>query len=365
MQPTISRPNKSRSTAASALQRPRYSVPRVMVKRKIRETWMRLSEHYFDPQKVYPDAYFRRMYRVSPRLFRRIADAVTAFDDYFEEKENKAGKTGANPYQKILACFKMLATGLPPLALEFEFGISKAVADNRGFPGMIGSIDCMHWEWEKCPVAWGGDHRGHTHKPTIILEAVAGPNLWIWHAFFGLPGSLNDVNVLHRSHVFDNLAAGKAPTVSFSVNGNAYDMGYYLADGIYPDWATLVKGVARPTNVKEKLFTTKQSAYRKDVERAFGVLQAKFKILRGPARSFFMNKMKYNMECCVIVHNMAVEDERGQPVAGVHDFHHGTEPQFLPRQQLDAAEMIQNHKKIQSRVVHSKLQADLMDHLIP
>lgn len=121
---------------------------------------------------------FVSRYRVSPRLFRRIADAVTAFDNYFQEKENNAGKTGANPYQKILACFKMLATGLPPLAFEREFGISKTVlaeslkrfvwavvtlfeaeylrapnqhdiesllqvAETRGFPGMIGSIDCM------------------------------------------------------------------------------------------------------------------------------------------------------------------------------------------------------------------------------
>ena len=89
---------------------------------------------------------------------------------------------------------------------------------------MIGSIDCMHWVWDKCPVAWHGEHKGHFHKPTIILEAVASYNLRFWHCFFGLPGSLNDINVLNRSPVFDDLASGNAPQFNFNVNDHSYDM---------------------------------------------------------------------------------------------------------------------------------------------
>ena len=91
----------------------------------------------------------------------------------------------------------------------------------------------MHWKWKNCPTAWQGMYTGHCHEPTIILEAVASQDLWIWHAFFGLPGSLNDINVLDRSPIFTLLANGHAPLVNYIINGHGYIMRYYLVDGIY------------------------------------------------------------------------------------------------------------------------------------
>ena len=77
------------------------------------------------------------------------------------------------------------------------------IGEKRGFSGMFGSIDCMHWHWEMCPTAWKGQFtRGDQKVPTIILEAVASHDLWIWHAFFGVAGSNNDINVLNQSTIF-------------------------------------------------------------------------------------------------------------------------------------------------------------------
>jgi hypothetical protein len=142
----------------------------------------------------------------------------------------------------------------------------------------------MHWKWKNYPAALQGMFCGHVKEPTIILEAVASTDLWIWHAFFGLPGSLNDVNVLHRSHLFDRLTQGEAPAVNYKINGHNYDKGYYLADGIYPTWSTFMETIKAPANLKDKNFVKAQESQRKDVERAYGVLQARFAIVRGPAR---------------------------------------------------------------------------------
>ncbi|XP_020262216.1 uncharacterized protein LOC109838163 [Asparagus officinalis] len=210
------------------------------------------------------------MYRMKRPLFLRIVDSISNYDDYFTQRRNNAGKLGLTPIQKCTAAIRMLAYGVAADACDeyVKIGESTAiectrkfcegvialfqdeylrrpnvedlqrllqVGQERGFPGMIGSIDCMHWQWKNCPKAWQGQFTsGHKGTATVILEAVASYDLWIWHAFLGLPDSLNNINVLDRSPVFDDIESGEAPRVNFTVNGREYNLAYYLADGIYP-----------------------------------------------------------------------------------------------------------------------------------
>jgi hypothetical protein len=107
-----------------------------------------------------------------------------------------------------------------------------------------------------------------------------------------MPGSSNDILVLGASPVFANIVNGCAPKCEYTINGNTYHQGYYLADGIYPDYSTLVKTISRPQGLERKVrindlhvpflilladsmsqhFALMQEAAQKDVERSFGVL---------------------------------------------------------------------------------------------
>ena len=85
-----------------------------------------------------------------------------------------------------------------------------------------------------------------------------------------------------------------------------------MIDGIYPLWATFVSTISNPVGQKKSHFAQRQ-VVRKEVERAFGVLQAHFTIIRGPTTQWDPETLWKVMTCCVIMHNMIADDVRVLP----------------------------------------------------
>jgi hypothetical protein len=81
-----------------------------------------------------------------------------------------------------------------------------------------------------------------------------------------LTSSCNDINVLQRSPMFSPYLRDYAAPIGFMVNGNSYDMGYFLADGIYPEWLAFVKTIRNLVDQKKSLFAAAQESTRKDIE---------------------------------------------------------------------------------------------------
>jgi hypothetical protein len=67
------------------------------------------------------------------------------------------------------------------LSSPTKHDVARLQANNTsyGFPGMLGSIDCMHWKLKNCSTTWRGMYFGDKREATIILEAVASYDFWI------------------------------------------------------------------------------------------------------------------------------------------------------------------------------------------
>lgn len=81
---------------------------------------------------------------------------------------------------------------------------------------------------------------------------------------------------------------------------------YFLTDGIYPEWSIFVRPNHAPTTLQEQAMTKLQEGRRKDVERLFGVLQGRFRILRSDFHGWSDGELVEIVQACVILHNMLV-----------------------------------------------------------
>ena len=203
---------------------------------------------------------FKRRFRMSPKMFMQlyhdITDPETGHDE-FRRGPDCTGVMGVTPLQKLVCVMRQLAygcsgdiaeeyTGVPlnsgrdafyafcdwidvfhgptflgawtPEAVKKEMDINAA----RGFTGMLGSIDCTHWNWQNCPMAWAGQFHDRNRIRSVIAEAIAGSDMYFWHCCLGFPGSINDRQVLGRSTISMAYLESPAASVEYTIGGTEF-----------------------------------------------------------------------------------------------------------------------------------------------
>jgi Plant transposon protein len=313
---------------------------------------------------------FETMFRISRSRFQRLLEDIMASNiPFFKSMPTDAhGRVGASLHSRLLLPLKTMAYGVPPHTFRDYFQMSETLAREaclqfdiaikqiyegeylrlpdendlksitklhkvvHGIDGMFGSLDCMHSVWKNCPVAWQGSYKGKEKKCTIVLEAISDYHLWFWHAAFGYAGTLNDVNILNLSPFLSSILDGTFEDLEMSctpyeISGQYFNSLFVCVDGIYPKYARFVRGYKNPISEREKKFTEWQEACRKDIERAFGVLQGRWQCMQRPFHQMNLRLIGLRVAACLILHNMGVSDrvmdnvrDRYDPAKSVDDF---------------------------------------------
>ena len=154
------------------------------------------------------------------------------------------------------------------------------------------------------------------------------------------------------------------------VNGHQYDLAYYLTDGIYPKWSTFIQSISNPQGPEAELFAKVQETTRKDVERAFGVLQARFAIVKNPAILWDKRQIGMVMRTCIILHNMIVENERnGYTQYDTSEFEEGDSSRssqvdisYSPRPS-NLRTMLEIRRRVRDPHIHAQLKYDLIQNI--
>jgi Plant transposon protein len=324
---------------------------------------------------TFRDRQFEIMFRLSrPRFQRLLEDVMAAEIPFFKNLPMDAhGRIGAALECRLLLPLKTMAYGVPShtfrdyfqmsetlareSCLQFHKAIKKIYQDEylrlpdqqdlknivklhksvHGIDGMFGSIDCMHTTWKNCPVAWQGSFKGKEKKPTIVLEALCDHQLWFWHAAYGYAGVLNDITILNLSPFLDSLIDGsfnllEAGCTPYTIGNQSFKQLFILVDGVYPQFSRFVQGYKMPIGERQKRFTEWQEAVRKDIERAFAVLQGRWQCIARPLHQLDLGLIGLEVCACLILHNMGVSDRvmegdvraRYNPANSVHELQEST-----------------------------------------
>ena len=377
------------------------------IERNFDEVEKKLRDLYFGPSPKYGSSIFERKYRLPLPLYLKIRKDLMDSNDFFVRKSDHFGRKGTHPDQKILSALRTLIYGTPshlqdellqlgeetsrrsliefcetiislyqkevlrPPTVDDLKRLYKLHEDRWQLPGLVGGLDCMHWVWDRCPVTLHGQYKDRDGKKSVILEAVADQNMRFWHANFGTPGSCNDINALHRSSLFRDFYQGKSAELQYVLNATEYRTPFYLVDGIYNGEEkvfTLLVGYPPTSDTPEKkTWIEIQQAARKMVERAFGNLQCKFRIVSIPSR-YPLETMNLIMLTCIILVNMIIDYREQAKEENMDDDADAEEEQCDTQENVNNVEEVpEGHmnrwKFARSKAVKQKFEKDIMQHV--
>ena len=75
----------------------------------------------------------------------------------------------------------------------------------QGFPGCVGSLDCVHMSWGRCEFSQRHTHIGKEGYPTRAYEVIVDGTRLVRSVTPGFPGALNDKTIVRHDHAINKM----------------------------------------------------------------------------------------------------------------------------------------------------------------
>lgn len=312
-----------------------------------KSTWglMLLNPRFKDPGDKKGGQLFRRRFRVPFPVFEEIL-GMTRSSGWFTEGRDAIGVLAAPLELKILGVLRVLGRGYcfdgveelcfisaevirkffhkfcelfaakyftvycSPPSTEEEIDHITGVYARMGLPGCIGSTDCVHIRWERCPAGGRSIHKGKEGYPTLSYEVSVDHSKRIMAVTQGHPGARNDktivkfdgfVTAIHDGSLYKDVTFDLLDEEGMSHQQKGL---YLIVDGGYHKWRCMQCPMKHTSKMKEALWSKWVESVRKDVECTFGILKGRFRCLKLPIYYQSKSLIDNMFFTCCILHNI-------------------------------------------------------------
>lgn len=299
-------------------------------------------------------AQFRKLFHTPYDVYLDLMNLATErwWEEWSDEKRCRAGKLVSSLDLKLLGALFVLAQGVTHFVCstcsnlseevhrsffqkwirqmssikdEFifmphdDFAFQKVTEEYeaRGLPGCIGSVDCVHIGWDRCPTQYKNMYSGKEGYPSVAYEVICTCRKFIQSVSCGHPGTRNDKHIaktdpsvmqLLESNGWLNSKAWH--TIGPHGTRRTFFGAYLICDGGYHAWPCLMspskKGMP---DSPEMRWTKNLESIRKDIEGVFGILKIRFRFLKNFNNLRTQSSIDNAFVTCCMLHNMILRSD--------------------------------------------------------
>ena len=156
-----------------------------------------------------------------------------------------------------------------------------------GLPGTCGSMDCTHIVWYNCPKNLINHCKGREKHSTVKFQVVCDHTRKILYCSKWYPGAIHDITVCRNDDfskwLMEEEALKNVEYVVFDEYGRPRKClgAHILVDGGYLKHACFICPQPHRCDSSSVYWSELVESVRKDIECVFGILKARFRILRS------------------------------------------------------------------------------------